>query len=75
MEEEAQVREEVDGRDRLLVFQEGAGGGPPLEEVPQPEGRSIAEGHALQQAPVNKTVDLSQRMDEEEGGDLRHQQN
>jgi hypothetical protein len=51
------LREEMDGGDRILIVQARAGRHATIKEVPQPEGRGIAQGHALQQVPVRKTVE------------------
>ena len=33
-----------------------------VEEVPQPEGRGVPQGHAVQQVPVNQAVDDGTRI-------------
>src|SRR2546422_711769 len=35
---------------------------PQVEEVPQPEGRGVPQGHAVQQVPVNQAVDDGTRI-------------
>ena len=57
MERAEGLWEEVARGDRLLLVQEGTRRDTPLEEIPNPEGRSLHQGHALQQVPVHTTVD------------------
>ena len=63
MEEREGLREEVARRDNVLRVQASLGRDAEREEVPQPEGRGVVEGHALQQVPLDQALTKSKMED------------